>query len=275
MVRVLALIAFIGFILSVTCFAGAVAIGGRDIAENGWRFPEDWHVDVDDDEDRVHIGRGDPRWESSGPDATREIAWTGGETLEVSVPADVRYTQAAGPGKLVVTGPREAVDNLELDGDSLRFDDPLHGAGRLTIVMTAPGVKRFELHGRNKLVITGFKQDRLAIDMTGSAEVTAEGEVKDLDLEISGSGEADMGRLVTENARVDIAGSGEATVAPRGNADLDISGSGEITLLSRPARLRSNATGSGRIVQAAPDSAAAPETSTAAPPAAAGARAAK
>src|SRR6185503_2716671 len=161
-----------------------------------------------------------------------------------------------------------AVDNLELDGDSLRFDDPLHGAGRLTIVMTAPGVKRFELHGRNKLVITGFKQVRLAIDMTGSAEVTAEGEVKDLDLEISGSGEADMGRLITENARVDIAGSGEATVAPRGNADLDISGSGEITLLSRPARLRSNATGSGRIVQAAPDAAAAPETSTAAPPAA-------
>ena len=37
--------------------------------------------------------------DDGGPQATRDLAWTGGDTLEVDVPADVDYTQAAGPGE--------------------------------------------------------------------------------------------------------------------------------------------------------------------------------
>jgi hypothetical protein len=253
MIRVLALIAFIGFIVSVACFAGAAAIGGRDIAEHGWSFPADWHIDIDDDGD--HDSDHDRDWDDgadgSGPSTTREIPWNGATSLDLDVPADVRFTQGPGPAKLVITGPKGSVDHVVLEDGRLSFDEPMHRTSRLTIVMTAPNVSRFVLNGDDRLTVSGFKQDRLAIDISGSAEAVAQGEAKDFDVQISGSGEADLSKLAADAGKVDIAGSGRASIAPRTTADVAISGSGEVTLLTKPQNLHSNVTGSGRLVQGA------------------------
>ncbi len=252
MIRVLIMIAVTGFLVSVVTLSTAVAIGGPDVLANGawgWGRNGDWNFGRDyGDWNGRHWGR--HAWADSGPQTTREIDWTGGDSLEIDVPAEVTYTQAPGAGKLTVTGPKEAVEALQIDGGQLRFaDDRRHHWADLTIAMTAPAVTRFDVHGASKLAIEGYKQDKLNLDISGNADVSAKGEAKGLELTISGSSDTDLSGLKLENADVDITGSGEATLAPTASANLNISGSGDVTLLTRPAKLESNVTGSGSIHQ--------------------------
>jgi len=251
MIRVLVLIAVTGFLVSIVALSAAFALGGPEaIARGAWSIGSrgDWGW-----EDGGHHDRhGGHRVDGSGPTATRELAWTGANTLELDVPADVQFTQAPGPGKLTITGPKGAVDQVTVENGRIHFDRRVRDAGRLTIVMTAPDVTRFDLGGSNRLTIADYRQDRLEIDLSGDAEVVAAGEAKVVELDISGSGEADLGGLVTAGAEVDISGSGDATLAPRDWATLEISGSGEVNLLTRPARLETDISGAGRIRQGAP-----------------------
>jgi len=244
MIRVLVMIAVTGFLVSVVTLSTAVAIGGpeliTDAAWNGWsghhfRWSHSW-----DDDDWGH---------DRGGEGKRELAWTGGDALTVEVPAEVRYTQTDGPAKLTVTGPQRELDNLILEDGHLRFTHGRHHGDDLVVVMTAPNVTRFDITGSGRLAIEGYRQDRLIIDLSGDGSADAKGQVKALELSISGSGESNLTDLKVGDAKVDIDGSGEATLAPTGAANVNISGSGEVTLLTRPAKLESNVSGSGSIHQ--------------------------
>ncbi|HEX5262510.1 MAG TPA: DUF2807 domain-containing protein [Phenylobacterium sp.] len=270
MIRVLVIIAVTGFLVSVVTLSTAVAIGGPDLLAAGvWNWGRDgaWDFDRYDrwgDHSRGWGARshGHDGSADDGPQTTREMAWTGGDTLEIDVPAEVTYSQAPGAGKLTITGPKEAVDALVLDGGQLRFSGDRRHSSDLTIAMTAPGVTHFDLHGSSKLSIEGYKQDKLNLDVSGDAAVSAKGEAKALALTISGSSDTDLSGLKLQDADVDITGSGEATLAPTASANLSISGAGEVTLLTRPTKLESNVTGSGSVHQHDGASASAPAPPT-------------
>ena len=262
MIRVLVLIAVVGFFVSLVTISTAIGIGGPDVLSHaGWGWGS-WAWDGDWDWDSHHHSR----WRrfDGGPQTTRELAWTGGDTLEIDVPADVQYMQ--GPtAKLTVSGPERAVADLVVDGGHIRYDHRhRHGWSDLTIVMTAPSVQRFEISGSGKLAIAGYKQDRLDLDISGNADVSAVGEVREIKLDVSGSGDADLSGLKAKTAEVDIQGSGEAKLAPTDAARVDISGSGDVTLLTHPPKLETHVSGSGTLNQE--DGAAAAPAAPAPPP---------
>lgn len=263
MIRILALIAGIGFLVSVVCLGGAAALASHAI-RNGWQAPANWNIHIrDDDGADIRIGPHGVE-ESTGPQATRTLAWGGGQRLEIDVPATVRYTQSAGPARLTVTGPRSTVDRLVLTGPRITTS----GSGitqRVVIEMTAPNVTAFRLSGSNRLEIEAYRQDRLDVESSGSARISAQGEARQLGLRLSGSGNADMEDLNVREAVVQISGSGEATIAPRDSAEVNISGHGEVNLTTRPRRLNTNISGSGRVNQ--PDPEDTPQTSEEASPA--------
>lgn len=245
MTRTLVLIAFAGFVLAVACIAGALALGGNALANHHWDHR--WSVDWSDGH----------RWTGhttvNGPTATREIAWPGGERIEFDVPGDVQYTQGPGPAKLVITGPKDQVDRVELSGGKLQSsDDDDFDGGRLTVTMTAPDVRHFSINGDNSLVIDGYDQDDLGVDVSGNGKVSAKGKTHAIKLDISGNGDIDLSGLAAQSAEADISGSGRASMAPTDEANLSISGSGEIDLLTHPPKLNSDVSGSGRIVEGAP-----------------------
>lgn len=241
MIRVLTMIAVAGFLLSAVCLSVAISIAGPEIISQGaWsgigRF--DWNGHH---HSFVH-------GESDGPQASRDLAWSG-ETLEIDVPADTHFTQAQGPAKLVIRGPKETVDHVVVEGGHIRFDTPTLDADDLRIELTAPKVTRFTLNGSGKLAIEGYAQDALEIHLNGDAEAMASGTARSVALHISGSGEADLSHLANEAAEINISGSGSAKVAPQTSARLDISGSGQVTLLSHPKHLESHVSGSGSVDQ--------------------------
>ncbi|WP_293904968.1 DUF2807 domain-containing protein [Phenylobacterium sp.] len=252
MIRVLAMIAVAGFVLCVGSLAAAVAVGGPDaIARGGWNLVEGYDgpwVWSDHHRDRGrHVA-----WSGAhGPDTTRTVAWSGAEDLDVDLAADVRYVQAPGAGTVVLTGPAGALEHVEIHGGSIRYD---HRFGhrefpKLTIVVRAPNITAFDLSGVNRLQIEGYHQDSISLDVSGDSEVTAVGEVGEINLNVSGSGAVDLGRLKAKGADVDVSGSADTTIAPTEWAKLDISGMGDVRLLTHPPRLETDISGSGRVRQ--------------------------
>jgi hypothetical protein len=265
MIRNLTIVAVASFVLCVGCFAGAFALGGRDLIQHGWTIPSDWHVEVNDDNDSIHVSPGHVRV-GDGETATRQIAWTGGDALQVDVPAEVIFTQAApGAGASVkIVGPKRLVDRVILENGRLTFKDDagsgnlvINGHGievlsddeQLSIEITAPGVRDFTLNGSGALYLKGYDQPSLAVQINGSGHVEAQGKARQLDLQVSGSGEADLESLEAGDSKIAVAGSGEAHVAPHGATEVDLAGSGEVYLTAKPTTLTSNVAGSGEVHQ--------------------------
>jgi hypothetical protein len=228
MSRALVIIATVGFVVAVVCFAAAGMVG-------------------------VPWGRGCHIWNSGsswapGPTIVRNYRWTGGDTLRIDVPASLTYTQ--GPtSKLTITGPKGLLDKLTVEDGRIGIDGCAGDAPRLKIVMSAPNVTDFEASGAQTLSIANFKQNRLTIGVSGAGDVIAKGEAGHTTLRISGTGNADLGGLTGDDAEVRISGTGKATIAPRLSADVHISGMGQINLLTHPATLKQRISGMGSIVQ--------------------------
>lgn len=257
MIRTLLIIAAAGLVLATASIGGAFALGGRDMARHGWEWT--FH---DRDGDTVSFERDDG---TRGPDVTRTLEWTGGQTLTIDLSADVDYVQGPTAG-VTVTGPAQLVEKVRLvdgrltwadrDGpnhETVVFGRNEHGRGiwvhseEVKIVVTAPNINSFNLEGSANLMLLDYDQDTLQVDISGSGEVSATGRTRALEVDISGSGDADLGALSATDANVAIAGSGDAVVAPTGRADITIAGSGDVVLNTRPATVNQQVSGSGEV----------------------------
>lgn len=262
MIRNLTIIAVASFVLAVACLGTAFAIGGREmVARGGWTIPANLHLNIEDEDGKVTIRNGEVTLEDHGPNTSRQIAWTGGETLRIDLPAHVIFVQGDKAG-VAVEGPEGLARRVVLTDGRLHFDGDGEGRGfrldrggvrvfadsdDLVIRVTAPSVRNFVLNGSGDLDVQSYDQPDLSLTLNGSGEAYASGKTKAVDLKIAGSGEAELTSLTITDAKVAIAGSGEAKLGPTGEADVNIAGSGDVTLTERPARLSKSIAGSGDI----------------------------
>lgn len=252
MIRTLLIIAGAALVLAIASLSGAAGLAARDVDRNGGS----WVIHDGNDVIRIDSVSGD-----RSPPVSRSLAWSGGDRLSVDLPAEVTYVQGPEAG-VVITGSQSIIDRVRVENGRVSLADGPNeltirwrGGGlsgwsesdNLKIVVTAPSVTRFDLAGSPSVTIRDYDQPTLSIDISGSGDLTATGKTAALDLDIAGSGEADLSTLVTTDATVGISGSGEARVAPTGTARLSVSGSGDITLTTRPAKLESSVSGSGDI----------------------------
>lgn len=246
MIRTLLIITGASLVLCAASLGGAAAIGGNDLARHGW----EWTFNDDGEEHTVHFDR-----EDRGPHVSRTLAWTGGDRLEVEVPAEVIYVQDD-EASVEVSGVQSQVDRVRVVGGRIGFEDE-HGrvtfgwrnTPALRITVRAPSVRTFGLSSSGDLSIRGYDQPNLAIRIEGSGDVDAAGRTETVSLDIEGSGEADLSALETGDADVEISGSGEAAVGPTGEARITISGSGDVELTRRPASVTQSISGSGDVNQ--------------------------
>jgi hypothetical protein len=258
MTRTLLIIFGAATILCIAAFGGAAALGGADLQRHGWNW-------TFDEEDGISIGGDDP---DLGPESTREIAWSGGDELVIDVPGEIVFTQGD-EASVRLSGPQAVLDRVTLVDGRLGFkmevrsqversfdsglvsfntrDKTYWPAQGLKVSITAPDVRRFRLLSKSELTIQAYDQDSFTLAVAGAGDVTAAGRTRDIELDISGSGDVDLSDLSTTDARVDISGSGDATLAPTGEAAISISGSGDVDLTTRPARLTQDITGSGDV----------------------------
>ena len=248
MIRTLLIITGAGLVLCIAALSGAAVLGGNDLARHGW----EWTVRGGGEDRTIRFERRTP-----GPSVTRNLSWTGGDRLQISVPGEVVYIQGETPS-VVVTGQESLVDRIRLIDGRLEYDaddNTQHvffgwsDGDRLRITVTAPSVTRFDVESWADLTIRSYDQPTIHLNVQGSGDVDAAGETETATIKISGSGDADLSALRVADAAVDLSGSGDLMVGPSGAARIDISGSGDVELTRRPTNLQQSASGSGEIRQ--------------------------
>src|SRR5947207_1216356 len=80
--------------------------------------------------------------------------------------------------------------------------------------------------GSSKLVMENVNQPELALSISGSGSVRAQGTVDRATVNIAGSGDARLAGLAMKELTAKISGSGKIEAAPKDSADITISGSG-------------------------------------------------
>lgn len=190
----------------------------------------------------------------SGEIVTREFDWTGGESVEIYVPGVVYYEQAP-EWRVTVKGRQSSVEHLRIDGGRIYFDGSLmypHSSS-IEVRIKGPSMRSFGLKGSGRMILQNIARKSVDIDLFGSGSVQGQGNVKTLQLNIFGSGNAELAKLATVDVNAKIFGSGNADVAPTGEVDVSIFGSGDLRLHARPRQVSTKTFGSGRTIQLEPE----------------------
>lgn len=136
--------------------------------------------------------------------------------------------------------------HFNVDGDTLevKTEGNYTTSTRLVVKITMPKVEGFDLSGSGNADLAAIQTDDLDLDLSGSGNIKVSGSAKKLSAEVSGSGAIDTIALQVENAETDISGSGSIKVNASRNLEVDIAGSGEVKYKGNPS-LKKSISGSG------------------------------
>jgi hypothetical protein len=284
MIRSLAMIAVAGFVVCVLSFAGAAALGGAALTKNGW----DWAPWADRNRSDVDFDMRDIDWDSA--ETTKEMVWSGSEELEVALPAEVTVTQGDTP-KMVITGPKDAVEHVEVDGGHIGFSKSanvrvtikgmnlnikgLEGFRRLKIQITAPNVRRVDASVASKVNLVGFKRDelelkanagsnlsgdidvrRLELEVHSGANAELSGKADEMDLDVHSAGDAKLDKLVVKSIHGEAKSGADASIAAIDSIDMEVHSGADVTIYGRPTHVNTNTHSGGDVHYASPADAA-------------------
>ena len=242
MSRTLGWIATFGLGIGIVSLALAYAFGGRDLhrlLDRGLSVAQSCEGTTKDD----------------ALASERRLAWTGGDSIDIALPATVRLRGGEG-SDIVVRGAPDTIAHVEVRGGRITLNCRWSAAAR-RVEITLPGqaFRRVGVSGSGKVMLENLNQPELALSISGSGSIHGQGSVGQLAVSVAGSGNARLADVAVKQLKVNISGSGNVEAAPKDGADISISGSGNVRLLSRPTRLEQHIAGSGRITQAAVEAA--------------------
>jgi hypothetical protein len=247
MTRSVIVIAIVGIAAALICLPMAAMLyrHGNHLESWTWSGYQGWFGEDDDDDDSDARDQGGER----GRIESRDFVWGSADRLELDVPANLHF-QPAGEWHLSIRGPRRMLDRIRVGDGRVAVSRPYHRyPGPLEIELSGPALHDITVNGSGKLVLDNLRQDALTVAIHGSGSVRANGSTDRLNVQIMGSGDADLAQLAVQSSKIFIAGSGAADVAPSDDADVFIAGSGHVRLHTHPRHLSSKVAGSGQIIE--------------------------
>jgi Putative auto-transporter adhesin, head GIN domain len=128
----------------------------------------------------------------------------------------------------VRTDVRDGVLRVTFDHDGFGGDD-------VVVEASVPRLDAIEASGSGDVEADGIAGDALAIRSDGSADIALAGAVARLDVDMDGSGDADLADLAARDARVYAGGSGDVDVRADQRLDVSVDGSGDVRYHGHPA----------------------------------------
>ena len=196
-----------GLVVCGVCLGAAAAIGGKALRDAHSEFDGLWGG--------KHCG-----FDLSGQEGSRSLAWTGGDSVAIAIPAKVHYRPGAGD-QVVIKGDTGMLPRIRIADSTLKMDCDWRES-KSEIDVTLPGrlFKGFKIAGAGSLTLDNIDQPDLKISIAGAGEVKANGKTDRLDLEMAGAGEARLGELAANRVKVQMAGANNAEIAPRDDLDV-------------------------------------------------------
>ena len=181
----------------------------------------------------------------------RHWPWGGGDSVEIAVPATVRYRGGSGD-EVIARGSPDVIAHMRVRGGNIDLPCSPRGFGRRGVDITLPGraFRTVAIVGSGDLIMEAVNQPSLELSVAGSGSVRAQGTVDQVKLSIAGAGDAKLADLTMKRLDLHIAGSGDVEAGPQDEINVNIAGSGNVRLLSDPAQVHTSIVGSGRITRA-------------------------
>ncbi len=188
--------------------------------------------------------------EGSGNRASEQRDLGDFDQLRLHINANVTVTAGQTP-KCEIT----ADDNLlpliltQRSGNTLRISAQESYSTRqaITIAIEVPVLTSAENSGPGTIRIEGVTRDTVALAINGSGDISARGQVMQLEAAINGSGDLRAAALDAATATVSINGSGNAEVHAREAVTANINGSGDLSYQGSPASVSTVINGSGNV----------------------------
>ncbi len=189
--------------------------------------------------------------DGNGNIITAEIPLPPVNEIKLAIPADVTIEQGD-EQKITVEGDENIVDRLKtrVNGGEWKIDTDrcIRNIGTLNIHMVVKDMKKIFVSGSGKVTSSNIIQtDKMDLDISGSGDIDVGLDVIDLEVGISGSGKM-FAEGKTEYADYKISGSGDvrAFELDSRRADVTISGSGSVEVTVEE-RLKVRISGSGDV----------------------------
>jgi Putative auto-transporter adhesin, head GIN domain len=156
------------------------------------------------------------------------------------------------PQRVRVLAGEKVIDDVgtEVRDGTLRLTFDHHGFGGRDVIVEAsvPRLTGIQASGSGDIDADGIDADAFELRSDGSADVELAGRAARLDVDVDGSGDADLARLQARDARVTAGGSGDVDVRA-GRLDVNMDGSGDVRYHGRP-QLTKHVDGSGDLSRA-------------------------
>lgn len=149
-----------------------------------------------------------------------------------------KYIVPSSGKKVQITVPFESLNEVSLSGSgdinsknkitSDNFICDLSGSGNINLTVEAKNMKA---------------------SVSGSGDLMLSGDSTNIQCKITGSGDLNAAKLKSNNAEVNVTGSGDCKVYCTANLEARVTGSGDITYFGDPAKKDTKVTGSGDITK--------------------------
>ena len=119
---------------------------------------------------------------------------------------------------------------------------------KLVVNINTPNYDEVSLSGSGNINILDFKNNNLSLNISGSGNITGNGEVETLVVKINGAGNLMSKEIKSKSATITINGSGDGEVFASDSISAKINGSGNIKYFGNPENVDSIINGSGNII---------------------------
>jgi len=210
--------------------------------------------------------------DGDGPSELRELDIDEFDEIVLTMDAEIILTQGD-EQSVMVDGKPNIIDEIERDVHHRRWtiepDDCVRDVGNLVFFITIPHLRMLKISGPGEIytdntflvgdmdleisgsgeIDMGLEADDLDIKISGSGKILLEGIADEMDASISGSGDIRAFEFPVRDADINISGSGDAEVHVDEFLRIRITGSGDVYYRGQPA-LDISISGSGDVVDA-------------------------
>ncbi len=139
--------------------------------------------------------------------------------------------------------------NVKNIGDKLAIDfkDNLQNIGEVLVEITVKELKNVALSGACKIKIYGISTESFVLDMSGACNGEISGQVKELEVDLSGATNLDASKLISESVEIEVSGASKADIYASKSVNAEASGASNITILGDPKEVETDVTGASNI----------------------------
>jgi hypothetical protein len=124
----------------------------------------------------------------------------------------------------------------------------LHPTKDIVFTLHVKTLEALDISGSGDVEAKGLNPESLRVEISGSGAASVQGTANDLNLTISGSGAYQGAQLASKRATVKVSGSGSAVIAASETLNADVTGSGSIQYVGDP-KVVQQITGSGSVLK--------------------------